>query len=126
MRHQRAVELLGAGPRLPPLKKHHAVGASRDRLVAPEPHLAGRFRQVDRSPVDAVGRLLHQHPGTAAAERAHQVSPQRRSHSGIGVARIRIRVVADDVLAFGPAPVIQRFENVHEVGGDRNIRSPFL
>ena len=78
--HHGAVMLLGSRARLPPLEEHHAVGASGDRLVAPQPHLPGGFRYVDVTPVDAVRGLLHQDPGPAATERSHEVTCHRGAH----------------------------------------------
>ena len=122
MRNHRAVELLGARPRLPPLEEHDAVGAARHGLVAPQPHLSRRFRDVDVAPVDSACRLLHQHPRAPAAQRAHEVARHRRAHAGLGVGGVLVHIVADDVLALGPLPVVERLEEAHEVGGDRNVR----
>ena len=81
----RRVELLGPGPGLPPLEELDGVGAARHGLHAQRGHLAGRLRRVVGSPVHRVGRLLHEDPGPARLERAHQVA-------GEGGACVRVRV----------------------------------
>src|SRR5207248_9519010 len=122
MRDHRAVMLLGAGPRLPPLEEHDAVRTPRQRLVAPQTHRSLVLGDVYVAPVDPVGGLLHENPRPPVTERPHQISRERRAHAGSRIAGIWIRVVAHDVFARRPLPVIQRLEEAHEVGGHWNVR----
>ena len=114
--------LLGAGSGLAPLEEKDSVGPAGDLLQAPEPHQAGRLGRVDRPPVDPVGGLLHQDPGPAPGERAHQVAVHGRDQPRFGIVGVRVGVIADDVFALRPFPVVERLEEAHEVGGDGDAR----
>ena len=57
--------------------------------------------------------------------RCREVTGHRRAHTRVGIGRILIYVVADDVLSLGPLPVVQRLEETHEVGGHGDARAVF-
>ena len=103
------------------MEEHEPIGPARERLVAAEPHQTRVLRHVAPPPVDGIRRLLHHEPRRAAFERSHQV----RAGSAFERARVRlggigIEIVRREIDVLGPAPVVARLEETHEVRRDRN------
>ena len=121
VRHERAVELLGPSPGRTPLEEHDGARPACDRLQAPKSHLAGLLEGIARAPVDLRRHLLHQHPRRAVAQRAGEIVLGGRDARRPGIVRVRVGVERDDVLLRRPGPVVERFEEAHEVGGHGHL-----
>ena len=83
---------------------------------------ARQLRRVALAPVDRAGRLLHEQPRLAAAERAHEVALHRGVGRRVRIGGVGVGVVGDDVDLLRPLPVVGGLEEPHEVRRDRDRR----
>ena len=124
VRQHRRVELLAAGPRLPPLEEHDAVGTAPDRLRGlGDQHCPARLpgfggRQLTASVACSISS--HGTPGLSERIRSRWNAASRNP---VRIGRVGVAVVGDDVHERRPLGVVGRLERTHEVGGDRLRRA---
>ena len=130
MIHHSAVEFFKRAAALAPLEILHGIGSVRDGLHRAEHMYAGPFQFADGLPVGGGRRAFHQQE-RLLFERAHQIMVEREPAGNLRFGFLvftpgGIRVPGDDVHRILEGVVVQLVEEIHEIGGDRQIRADSL